>query len=226
MTRRFSLCTLVAAAALLASCETVPPIPPSPPTLEFVRSDCAAVPDLSSAISLTPDKERAVHFVSAPASSDTGCIVRDGQQTPYALFALPADFDDKTMTVGSTFEPLRILSPNVVILDGRGEVSRTFDAADYMYRGSVYSVQFRPRPNEAYVLVTADPSRVGRRYDSIAIGVVTTQVYTGYGTANVYSGTDVAQSRTFSYEGVVQVMVNDTDTEEKNATAAPVPAGP
>lgn len=226
MTRRFSLCTVAAAAALLASCETVAPIPPSPPTLEFVRSDCASAPDLSTAISLTPDKERAVYFVNAPASSDAGCLVQDGRQTPYALFALPADYGDKTLTVGSTMEPLRILSPSVVILDGRGEVSRTFDAADYMYRGAVYSVQFRPRPDEAYVLVTADPVRVGLRYDSISIGVVTTQVYTGYGTANMYSGTDVAQSRTFSYEGMVQVMVNDTDTEEKNPPAAPVPAGP
>lgn len=220
MTRFHTACALAVATGLLASCETVPPIPPSPPILEFARSDCGAAPDLSSALSLTPDKERAVHFVSAPASSDAGCLTRNGQPTPYVLFALPTDYGDKTMTVGSAFEPLRILSPEVVILDRRGEVSRTFDAADYMYRGSVFSVQFRPRDNEAYILVTADPSRVGRRYDSIAIGVVTTTVYTGYGAANMYSGSDVAQSRTFSYEGMVQVMINDTDTEEKVAPPA------
>lgn len=211
------LSAVIATTGLLSACATAAPIPPSSATLEFTRTDCATLPDLASALSLTPEKERAVHYVSAPTSSPAGCLNRDGRQTPYAVFALPADYADKTITVGSILEPLRIMSPSVVILDRQGAVSRTFEPADYMYRGSVYSVQFRPRETEAFILVTADPDRVGRRYDSIAIGVVTTTVYTGYGSSNVYSGTDVAQSRTFSYEGTVQVMVNDVDTEEKAA---------
>lgn len=215
-----SITALIATTGLLAACATVSALPPAPPTLEYARLDCATEPGLSAAVSLTPEKERAVHYVAAPATSEAGCLNRNGVQTPYALFALPTDYADKTITVGALLEPLRILSPTVAILNREGRVSRTFDPADYMYRGSLYSVQFRPRETESYLLVTADPARVGRRYDSIAIGVVTTTVYTGYGSANMHSGTDVAQSRTFSYEGMVQVMVNDTDTEEKGVPSA------
>lgn len=214
MNRLYPLCAVLTGAGLLAACETVPSVPIAPATLEYSRAGCADAPDLSSAVGLTPDKERAVFTVTAPAAGAT-CLNEGGTQTPYVVFALPADHADKTVTVGSVLEPLRILSPKVVILDRQGAVSRTFDAGDYMYRGSVFSVQFRPRATDGYVLVTADPGRVGRRYDSIAIGVATTTVYTGYGASNWHSGVDVAQSRTFSYEGAVQVMINDADTEEK-----------
>jgi hypothetical protein len=114
-------------------------------------------------------------------------------------------------------EPLRIQSPAVALLDREGRVTRTFSAEDYMYRGSVYSVQFRPRETEAYVLVTTDPARVGQRYDSIVVGVMTTTVSTGYGTSQWRSGTEQAQSRVFSWEGTIQVSVADSDTEEEGA---------
>lgn len=189
--------------------------PPPPAALSWSRSDCAAAPDLSTALSLTPEEERAVYSVNAPVTAASGCLSRDGQPVPYALFALPADHADKTVAAGGTLEALRILSPDVAVLDAEGRVTRTFEPEDYMYRGALFSVQFRPRADERYVLVAAEPSRVGQRYDSITVGVVTTQVYTAYGSANWSSGTDVAQSRTFSYEGTASVLVNDSDTREE-----------
>lgn len=207
-----------ACAGLLAACETVPYIPPSPAVLEYSRLDCAASPDLGTAISLTPDKEQALYTVNAPASA--GCLTRaEGGTTPYVAFALPTDHADKTIIVGASLEALRIQSPAVAILDRAGQVTRTFRPDEYMYRGSVYSVQFRPRENEAYVLVTADPSRVGQRYDAITVGVVTTTVTTGYGTSQWRSGTETAQSRVFSWEGTVQVSIADNDTKEEAAKA-------
>jgi hypothetical protein len=203
-----------ACAGLLSACATTVAIPPASATLEYAGVACSRSPDLSTAISLTPDKERAVFSVNAPTGS--GCLTRaDGGTTPYLTFALPADHADKTVIVGSILEPLRILSPSVAILDRNGAVTRTFNAEDYMYRGSVFSVQFRPRETEGYVLVTADPVRVGQRYDSIVVGVNTTTVYTGYGTSQWRSGTEMAQSRMFSWEGLVQVSVADSDTKEE-----------
>ena len=208
-----SLIVLLAGAALAACATTPPPVPPA--ALTYSGVDCAAAPDLVNPVSLTPDKERATFSVNAPITAATPCLLHaEGWTTPYVTFALPADYSDKTVIVGTLLEPLRILSPSVVILDREGRVSRTFGLDDYMYRGAVYSVQFRPRETEAYIVVTAEPSRVGRQYDSISVGVVTTTLYTGYGAANWNSGVEAAQSRTFSWEGTVQIQVADSDTEE------------
>lgn len=216
MTSFRSLAVVLAGAVSLTACATATPIPIPSATLKYTRTDCAAAPDLADAISLTPDKERATFSVSAPVSATTPCLTQaEGWTTPYVTFALPADHADKTVIVGTVLEPLRIMSPTVTILDRDGRVSRTFETEDYMYRGAVYSVQFRPRETEAYVVVTAEPSRVGQRYDSISVGVVTTTVYTGYGASNWSSGVEAAQSRTFSWEGTVQVQIADNDTEEE-----------
>lgn len=213
-----SLTLFATCGGLLAACATGPAIPPPAAVLEYSRVDCAAAPELSAAISLTPEKERALYSVNAPTAH--GCLTRaEGGNTPYVTFALPADHADKTIIVGASLEPLRIQSPSVAILGRDGQVTRTFRPDEYMYRGAVYSVQFRPRADEAYVLVTTDPSRVGQRYDSISVGVATTTISTGYGTSHWRTGTEAAQSRVFSWEGAVQVSVADSDTKEEDAGA-------
>ncbi|WP_404419084.1 hypothetical protein [Brevundimonas vesicularis] len=209
---RFALASVVAAGVVgLAGCVTV--APPAPATLTFDRTDCMAV-DLTKAVSLTPPKEQAVHYVSAHVDQTAPCAALDGVSSAYALFAIPADSEDKTLTVGAYLEPLRILSPAVTILDAEGRDTRRFTPDEFMYRGVNYSVLFKPRANERFVMVSSDPSRVGQRYDSISIGTSATTAYTGYGTATFVGGVDSAQSRVFSYDGMAQVTVNDADTKE------------
>jgi len=199
-------------AALVGGCATAPP--PLAVTA-YAPRDCAAQPDLSKAINLTPEKEKAEFVVTTPVGAATACLARaGGAVTPYVLYALPAETADKTLTVGATLEAARLLSPEVSILDGRGQVTRGFAATDYLYRGPVYSVQFRPKTGEAYVLVAADPSRVGKSFASVQIGVNTTTISTGYYASNWRSGVDDTVSRTFSYEGTVQVAVFDSDVKK------------
>lgn len=214
----------IAATAALAGCTTMPPPPVA--TLTFAGTSCAAALDLSQALSLTPEKERALYTVTTQIGSATPCVLRDGQATAYLLYAIPADAGDKTLTVGGYLEPLRIFSPRVAVLDGQGETSRSFRSDEFMYRGPNYSVLFRPRPGERYVLVTTDDTRVGQTYDSIVIGVTTTSTGAVAGSAlaaglvgggTVSSGTDIGLSRTFSYEGAAQVIVHDSDTKEDAA---------
>ena len=200
-------------AGLLAGCATAPP--PGAVTT-FARTDCATTADLSAAISLTPpkQKEKAVHTVVTPVKADTPCLRREGTASPYVLYALPADLHDKSVIVGGVLEAARIVSPDVRLLDSRGAVVRTFPPTDYYYRGPVFSVQFTPRPGEAYVLVDIDPSRVGQRYDSIAIGTSTVSTYAAGATISWRSGVDTSQSRTFSYEGSVQATVFDSEVKK------------
>ncbi|GLK47113.1 hypothetical protein GCM10017620_00860 [Brevundimonas intermedia] len=191
-------------------------VPPPAPVLTFDRHDCAEV-DLTRAISLTPDKERALHSVTTVIDSATPCATLASGASAYVLFAVPEDFEDKTLTVGAALEATRIFSPTVSVLDAAGQETRRFASDEFMYRGANFSVLFRPRAAERYVLVSSDPSRVGQRYDSINIGTSSTTTYTPYGGATFTSGVDASLSRTFSYEGSALVVINDSDPKEKPA---------
>ena len=215
MTRLRALGAIGLLGATGGACATAA-VPPPRAALTYARQDCSATPDLSTAVSLTPDKERAVHLVASPIGTDTPCLTRAGVAVPYVLYALPADFSDKTLNVGSSLEQLRIFAPSVEILDAQGSVTRSFERREYYYRGPVYSVQFRPRHGESYLLVTAAPELVGQQYDAIQIGIATTVVPAGLYAAVVYSGTEAKQLRTFSYDGTVRVAINDTDTKEES----------
>ena len=203
----------LAVCGALTACASAGP-PPTPALLQYDRTDCATEPALATAISLTPEKPRAAHIVETVIDARTPCLSRPGRSTPYLVYALPQDHDDKTLIVGGHLEPHRIFSPEVALLDAGGKVTRTFAATDFMYRGPVYSVQFRPRETEAYVLVTNEPSRVGQVYDSILTGTQSTPIPAGTVVFMVNSGTEARLSRTFSYDGRVHVLVNDSDTEE------------
>lgn len=194
-------------------CATVE-LPPA--SLIYANASCDAAPNLSNAISLTPEKEKAVHLVSAPVTTETPCIMRNGKPLPYVVFALPEEFADKTLVVGSALETNRIFAPHIEILDAQGTFARTFEREEYFYRGPVYSIQFRPRETERYLLVTAEPEMVGVEYNSIHIGVNSNYVATAYGGVMINTGSDTTLLRTFSYDGTLSVMINDTDTSKKN----------
>lgn len=204
----------LALAGALAGCATASAPPPAAVT--FARTDCADKPDLSKAVSLTPPKEKAAFTVTSPLAAEAACQRLPQGARPYVLYALPADIADKTITAGAVVEQARILSPEVLLLDRQGAVVRTFTAANYFFRGAVYSVQFRPREGEAYVMVRADPERIGQRYESVMIGTSTTSLYVSPGyMANYTAGVDRKEARTFSYVGTAQVNVYDEDVEEK-----------
>lgn len=207
-----SLLVLGLTGGLLTACASVAPPPPAATT--FARQDCVATPSLAGALSLTPSKPRREHVVNAAVTAQTPCVQHNGKPTPYVVFALPSDHDDKMLSVGGLLEGARVFAPEVTLLDAQGQVTRTFDPSEYFYRGAVYSMQFRPRENEAFVLVTGDTARVGHEYRSIVTGMTTTPVITPVVAFNINSGTEAGQHRTFSYDGTVQVTIYDSDLEE------------
>lgn len=185
------------------------------PVTTFARSDCAAAPDLAQAVSLTPERERAGHAVSTVLGVGSPCVSTPGGPAPYALFALPADYGDKTVIAGGALEVQRILAASVTTLDARGQVVRSFQPSEFFFRGGSYSVQFRPRETEAYVMVSIDPALVGQVYSAVNIGTGTAGTYAAGVYASWTYGMDQSQLRTFSYEGTAAILVNDSDTEEE-----------
>jgi hypothetical protein len=210
--RALLLAGLVPALGLAGCATTVEP--PPPPLLAWDRADCDASPDLGRTVSLTPKKETAVHVVSTPLGYGSPCLSQEGGAGPYVVYALPTDLHDKTLIVGGLLGYDRIFSPRVRVLDAEGRETRGFVDSDWFSRGPVYSVQFRPRPGDAFVVVSADPSRVGRTESAINVGTNTTVIYTGYGASNWTTGQERHATRVFAYDGEVRVTINDTDTEE------------
>lgn len=198
--------------ALVAGCATTPP-PPAATT--YSAQNCASAPDLGTAASLTPESRRRIFRVGTPVDASTPCL-RNGQgATPYVIYALPPAIEGTMIEVGAELEGARIFSPAISILDEDGRSVRSFDPSQYLYRGVMYSVQFLPQPGERFVLVTADPSRIGRNYDAVAISTSTTAIATPYAFASWTSGVDQSISRTFSYDGAVAAIVYSPEGNER-----------
>ena len=200
------------APVLACGCSTVPVLPP---VTAYRATGCASAPDLSGAVSLTPERQRRIFTVENAVDRSTPCLQRGATATPYVVYALPEDAAGTMVEVGARLEAARIFSPAVATLDRAGNQVRSFVPDQYLYRGSIYSVQFVPIPDERYILVTADPDRIGRRYDAIAISTSTTPLVSPYGVANWTSGVDQSISRTFSYDGMVAAIVHRPQVEER-----------
>ena len=123
-------------------------------------------------------------------------------------------FQDDSETT-RILEQQRILAASVVTLDAYGQVVRAFQPSEFFFRGGSYSVQFRPRENEAYVMVSVDPTLVGQVYSAVNIGTGTSGTYAAGVYASWTYGMDQSQLRTFSYEGTAAILVNDSDTDEE-----------
>lgn len=210
MTRLARLAGLAAAAAL-AGCSTTPP----PAVLTFAGQGCAPAPNLGGAISLTPAKAKQEHIVTTKLETTSPCLDQAGAKRPYALYALPVGAMEKTLTVGAVTEQARVFAPDVTVLDAGGRTTRTFQPHEYFFRGDLYSVQFVPREGDAFVLVTADPTKVGQRYEAVATGTATTSTYAGGLMMTWTSGIDQKIARTYSYAGSVQAVVHDPAAKTK-----------
>lgn len=209
---RRNLLLAAGAATLLGGCAST--VPTNPPTLAFERPDCPTVPDTSTAVSLTPEKDKAIWTVNSDLAASGPCIKRGDVSGPYLVFALPDVDRAKMVEVGSVLELSRVLSPQVVLLDAEGGETRTFGRDQYMFRPGLLSVQFVPQENERYVLVTVDPEPIGESHDTIVTATQTTTIYTGFGASNWRSGHENMLSRGFSYEGPVRALVYRPDKDD------------
>lgn len=209
--RTFVRLGVLASAAALAACATAPP----PAVVTYTAASCATTPDLGRALSLTPSKPKVEHIVTTKLDATAPCLDQAGAKRPYALYALPIDAVQKTLTVGAVTEQARVFAPEVTVLDASGRTTRTFQPHEYFFRGDLYSVQFVPKPGDAFVLVSADPTKVGQRYEAVATGTASTSTYAGGVMMTWTSGVDQKIARTYSYAGAVQAVVHDPAAKAK-----------
>ncbi|MFM2410936.1 MAG: hypothetical protein RL481_1764 [Pseudomonadota bacterium] len=193
----------------LSGCVTAPVYDSA--VTRYSGTNCSAQPDLAGAISLIPpEKKKKAKIWSVPAQLNgvSPCLEMAGVKGPHLLYVIPADATGKVLEVGAPLEPLRIFAPKIALLDAEGKAVREFRADEFMFRGPVYSVQFRPGEQDRYILVTSNNANVGKKYDSILVGVAANTIYSGSGySSTYYTGVDEDQRRIFSYEGSVVATV-------------------
>ncbi|WP_394269671.1 hypothetical protein [Qipengyuania sp.] len=202
---RTSRLAVLAGAGMLAGCTTT--AVSFPPSLTYAPATCADGVDTVSALSLVPDKDKAIWTRDDQVSAASACIRRGGAAVPYLVYALPPAGSARMVEVGAVLEPTRVVSPEVVLLDEAGNETRSFARESYMFRPGLYSVQFVPAANERFALVMVDPAPIGKTHDTITLGTSSTMVYTGFGVSNWTAGNEAMMSRGFSYEGTMRALV-------------------
>lgn len=198
---------------VLQACATVPVVPPPLAVVDLSGKTCATEVSTKDAVSLTPVKKQAYYVVSTLIDSSKPCLTTGASSGNYVVYAIPAHGENHTITVGGVQEPIRTFAPSVSLLDVDGKVTRTFADDRFAILGNTLGVQFRPMPQERFILVRSNPALVGQSVSTFETRLVSTQ---GYAAATPYSygysysqehGTEGKHERTFSHEGYVNVTV-------------------
>jgi len=210
----FRYVVAVAPLVILQACATVPPPPPPVAVTDLSGKTCVTEPSTKDAVSLMPVKKQVYHTVSTLVNASTPCLTAaDGSSGNYVVYAIPASGENHTITVGGVQEAIRTLAPTVTLLEADGKVTRKFGEDRFAILGNTLGVQFRPLPQERFVVVQTNPGLVGQ-----SVSTVETRIYasSGYVAATPYSygysyntahGADGKHERTFSHEGYINVTI-------------------
>jgi len=145
-------------------------------TFKASASECANTVDFSNPIALE-DKEktrkkamraRRVVLTSFMGDEDTDCIVgASGEVLPYASFELPTGMKGRVVSAGAVLDQKVIFAADVTTYDINGQKVRHFDRDEFRRFGGIYGVQFKPKTNETYVVIQADPALVGETNNTV-----------------------------------------------------------
>lgn len=155
-----------AAAALLcfaAACESTSP-PPSAVLSFTSTAGCAEGLAAERAEVVTVKKRQNSGNITTQVSAASACQVEKGVELPYALYRLPRGVDIQSVQAGGVFQINRIFAADVMTLDESLSPVRHFGPDAFFHRGGSWSVFFRPREQERYILVRANPELVGKSY--------------------------------------------------------------
>jgi len=211
--KRFTFVLAAAPALLLQACASTPPTPPSEAVTTISGKTCVGQPSLKDPISLTPPQAKTDYEVSTLVDASKPCLTVGDASSNYIVYALPEHAENHTITVGGVQEPLRTFAPSVSLLDAGGKVVRAFADDRFATLGNMLGVQFRPTPQERFILVYSNHALIGK-----SVNTLETRVNSAYGYAPAtpssygYSyqtshGVEGKHNRVYSNEGYVSVTV-------------------
>lgn len=135
----------------------------------------------------------------------------------YASFKLPRTDVRYTLSVGAVPEDASLLAPQVRLLNDRGEVTRSFGAEQFLFRGNRLTLLMQPRADETHLIVLSDHKFVGQKLSRIQERANTT-TFTGVAPRapiffSMHVGADEVQETTFSFAGAVEIAATPVETK-------------
>ena len=211
--KRIRLLAVAVPALLLQACASTPVAPPPVAVTAISGKTCTAEPSLKDAISLTPPEPKTLFEVSTLVDGAKPCLTVGAAQSNYVVYAIPEHGDNHTITVGGVQEEIRTFAPSVSLLDADGKVVRAFADDRFAILGNILGVQFRPAPQERFILVSSNPAMIGKSVNTLETRINTGSGYvapTAYSYGYSYQtvrGAEGKHTRVFSHEGHVSVTV-------------------
>lgn len=204
---------LGASFALLAGCVTS--VPAAPAVTSFSpTAACSAEASVTNAASLTPEKPRGHTEQMATLGPAMPCLqMASGASAPYAVFSLPASGKVASISAGSMLEDARVIAPTVFTLSADNRVIRTFSERDLRHRDRTVGVLFVPRAEEKFVVVAAEPAKVGGAFSFIAGDPAAIKVPATLTTPEQIAQFRSTFARPYSYEGQVYARAYFADPE-------------
>lgn len=207
-----------------AGCASVTPPPPMPVLAYAPQTDCASAPDMSQAMRFAPLSKAGKRMLRNRAiemdtdMEEAACLQTASGASPYAIYALPEGMSGRVVYAGSLIDVNSIFAARVSTLDAQGGMVREFEASDYKRTGSRHAVQFRPKDDEVFVLITSDPALVGEVMETSETRQEARYVsngLTGAGGTNIVGRTQ-SFDRRFSYDGLAGIRVMFPKQEKPN----------
>jgi hypothetical protein len=177
---------------------------------------CTDAPSLAGAASLTPEEPAGVMEQIVEVGAEAPCLRQaSGSPIPYAVFALPTQGKVASVTAGANFEPYRLFAPTVSTLGADGRTVRTFSADDFDHRGRSLAVLFAPRPDEKFLLIVAEPGKIGGGYPLVAVDPASVAVPSTLTAPEQIAAFKANLSRPYSYAGQVFARAYFADPDLK-----------
>lgn len=180
------------------ACAAPAPAPIPLAVLDYApQAECTPAYDVAMAASLELEAEVSDAAASSLLNNTSLCVQGEGEAArPYTVFALSSKPNAVSYLVGASLGQARIIPARVDVLDADGQITRSYGTDDLHMRHTTHGVFIRPRPDEAYVVVSLEPEHIG---GSLALSVMDP----------LYPGTEEGSitSLEYSYEGVAVARV-------------------
>ena len=199
--------------AMLAGCVHTP----VQPQIAFDRTNCDAAFVTDEAAPLKFDPKNIVE-TDVRLNGQGRCVrTEDAAADYYASFVLPRSNTGYTLSVGALPEDLSLLAPQIRLMNEQGEVTRSFTAKRFLFRGNRLTVLVQPRPDETRLVVLSDHKLVGQTLSRVQESVNTTTYASGTPRVAVLfavrSGEDEATETTFSFAGLLKIATLPIETK-------------
>lgn len=129
---------------------------PAPPLLTLGNPSCDPSPMLATAVPVPLGGSASIKL-----GAESRCLLGSPPVT-YGLFRLPQTAAPYNLTIGSAVAGEAVVAPRAALLDGAGTAGRALATGDFRADTFGFLAGIRPRPEEQFLLVSADPGTLGR----------------------------------------------------------------